>query len=74
MGPMVLLVPMGLDGPTLLFSNWIGLADKKKINHAQDNMKSLASISLSISTVYLEKKPKYFFRASAEVRFNVYIM
>jgi hypothetical protein len=48
--------------------------DKKKINHAPDNTKSLASISLSISTVYLEKKPKYFFRASAEVRLHLYIM
>jgi hypothetical protein len=61
-------------GPPKIISNQIGLADKKKINYAQDNMKSLASISLSISTVYLEKKPNYFFRASAEVGFNLYIM
>jgi hypothetical protein len=38
----------------------------KKWNHAQDHIKSPASISLSISTVFNEKKPKYFLRASAE--------
>ena len=40
-------------------------------SYGYHDMKSLASISLSISTVYLEKKPIYFFRASAKVKFNV---
>jgi hypothetical protein len=50
-----------------------GLTKKKK--DAYDDMKSPASISLSISKVYNEKKPKYFLRAGAEVEFKVlYIM
>ena len=39
-------------------------------SYGYDDMKALASIGLSISTVYTQKKPKYFFRASAKVKFN----
>jgi hypothetical protein len=40
-------------------------------SYSYDDMKSLASIGLSISTVYTQKKPKYFFRAGAKVKFNI---